>query len=61
MPSPGWGAAKANSSFVRAATARSIRAYWSAHARVAALFQNFDLRRVPRHGLGSATVVSLDY
>jgi hypothetical protein len=38
--SPGWAAAKSNSSFVRAATARSIRAYWSAHARVAALFQN---------------------
>jgi len=34
------GAAKSKSSFVRAATARSIRAYWSAHARVAALFQN---------------------
>ena len=38
--SPGRGAAKFNSSLVRAATARSIRAYWSAHARVAALFQN---------------------
>ena len=38
--SPAWGAAKSKSSFVRAATARSIRAYWSAHARVAALFQN---------------------
>ena len=38
--SPGWGAAKSNNSFVRAATARSIRAYWSAHARVAGLFQN---------------------
>jgi hypothetical protein len=36
----GLGAAKSNSSFVRAATVRSIRAYWSAHARVAALFQN---------------------
>jgi hypothetical protein len=38
--SPGRGAAKFNSSLVRAATARSIRAYWSPHARVAALFQN---------------------
>jgi hypothetical protein len=42
---PGWGAAKSKNSFVRAVTARSIRAYWSAHARVAALFQ---IRSAPR-------------
>src|ERR1700730_9814120 len=38
--SPGWGAAISSSVFVRSTTARSIRSYWSAHAREAALFQN---------------------
>jgi len=57
--SPGWGAAKSNNSFVRAATARSIRAYWSAQARVAALFQNSICAAFPVSARWSATVVSL--
>src|SRR5262245_45468837 len=40
-----------NSSFVRPATARSIRAYWSARARVAALFQNSICAAFPCPGL----------
>ena len=56
-----WGAAKSNSSFVRAATARSIRAYWSVHARVAALFQNSICAAFPVAACWSAIVVPLDY